>query len=359
MPDNKLTNFEGSRFFIGLDVHKKSWSVTIRTLGMELVHFTQEPSVSLLARYLNRKYPGAEFRSAYEAGFCGTSIHHELCRAGIHNIIIHPADLPKTDKLRKNKNDHQDSRAIARYLESGLLTSIHIMSDEQQQRRSLFRLRQVKVQHVARCSNRLRSFINYFNIEVDQSFPKTGYIANRFLDQLSAVEFITEEGLYTLHQYIEELRYQRKQLCEVTKKLRKSISSIYREQYVSAISVPGIGPIVASALFSEIGDFSRFGDPDTYTSYLGLIPAERSSGESIHIVRLQPRCNTYLRPLLIESAWVAIRKCPTLLAYYKKHAHKNEKKAIIKVARKLALIVKGVIIHASQYNSNYRTNNTF
>jgi len=67
-----------------------------------------------LARYLHSRYPGAKFFSAYEAGFCGTSAHHDLCKVGIHNMIIHPADLPQTDKQKKTRPraDGKVSKAI-------------------------------------------------------------------------------------------------------------------------------------------------------------------------------------------------------------------------------------------------------
>ena len=71
---------------------------------------------------------------------------------------------------------------------------------------------------------------------------------------------------------------------------------------------------------------------------------QNSSGERVYSTHIQPRCNTHLRPLLIEAAWTAIRRCPVLLAYYRKHAGKNNKKAIVKVAKKLVLIAKAVAL---------------
>jgi transposase len=78
---NKFNDFEGQTFYVGLDVHKKSWAVTVRTLGFEVSHFTQDADAGQLSRYLSNRYPGGNFVSAYEAGFCGTSVHHLLCKA--------------------------------------------------------------------------------------------------------------------------------------------------------------------------------------------------------------------------------------------------------------------------------------
>lgn len=54
-------------------------------------------------------------------------------------------------------------------------------------------------------------------------------------------------------------------------------------------------------LIAEVADFTRFNDPDEYSSYLGLCPWEDSSGDIIKTKGMQPRCNSHLRPLLIEA----------------------------------------------------------
>ena len=86
-------DFNGQKFYVGLDVHKKSWAVTIRSLGIEIARFTQPPSADALSGYLQRNFLGGQYYSAYEAGFCGTSIHEQLCKLGIKNIIVHAADI--------------------------------------------------------------------------------------------------------------------------------------------------------------------------------------------------------------------------------------------------------------------------
>lgn len=350
---NKSINFTGQPFYIGTDVHNKSWTITVRTLNIEVAHFTQEPSVERLARYLQNRYPGGVFFSAYEAGFCGTSIHHALCKAGIKNLIIHPADLPQSDKQKKNKTDRHDSRAIARYLEAGLLSGIYIMPFDQQERRSLYRLREAKVKDVTRSSNRLRSMLYYAGIELPESLRDKEYISQNFLLWLSKVQLTTPEGTQVLQQYVEELKYQRQQLLQITRKLKTAISTHFKDSYTCLLTIPGIGPVTAMALLAETGDLNRFKHPDEFCSYLGVIPSEQSSGETIYSTRIQPRCNRHLRPLLIEAAWVAIRRCTVLLGYYKKHAGKNNKKAIVKVARKLALIAKAVALNKTIYQPDY------
>jgi transposase len=150
------TDFKGQVFYVGLDVHKKSWAVTIRSLGIQVAHFTQPPGAEALNNYLQKNFPGGQYHSVYEAGFCGTSAHEELCKLGIKNILVHAADIPSTDKQKKNKTDLHDSRSIAEHLERGNLHGIHVLTQEQQELRSLFRFRESKVIDVTRANNRLK-----------------------------------------------------------------------------------------------------------------------------------------------------------------------------------------------------------
>ena len=89
----KKIDFSGKDLYIGLDVHKKSWSVTIVIDGIEHRTFTQPPDPGALNNYLQRMFPGGSYNSAYEAGFCGYGIHRELNALGIKNIVINADDV--------------------------------------------------------------------------------------------------------------------------------------------------------------------------------------------------------------------------------------------------------------------------
>ena len=71
---SKLT-FEGQQIYVGMDVHKKSWSISIYTEEFEHKTFTQPPEVGTLVNYLNRTFPGASCESVYEAGYSGFWIY--------------------------------------------------------------------------------------------------------------------------------------------------------------------------------------------------------------------------------------------------------------------------------------------
>ena len=179
MPATNLSEtigFNGQNFFIGLDVHKKSWSVTVRSLNHQVAHFTQSPSAKTLYKTLQTKFAGGKFYSAYEAGFYKTGYHEQLCKMGIINVIVHAADIPQTDKQKKNKTDLHDSRPIAEHLEKGNLHGIHVLFREQQELRSFFRLRESAVRDAIRTNNRLKSFMLYYNIEIPKTVSATSFL---------------------------------------------------------------------------------------------------------------------------------------------------------------------------------------
>src|ERR1035437_2024405 len=95
---NTTLDFKGQTFIIGLDVHKKSWNVTIRSNGVLLTVLSMNPNADELWKYLKKNYPKEEYRSVYEAGFSGFRSHRELLQKGIPNIVVNAVDIPTSSK---------------------------------------------------------------------------------------------------------------------------------------------------------------------------------------------------------------------------------------------------------------------
>ena len=91
-------DFTGQHIYIGMDVHKKSWSISIYTDQFEHKTFSQPPEVGVLVNYLKRNFPGATYKSVYEAGYSGFWIHDRLQEQGIQCLVVNPADVPTKDR---------------------------------------------------------------------------------------------------------------------------------------------------------------------------------------------------------------------------------------------------------------------
>jgi len=214
----------------------------------------------------------------------------------------------------------------------------------------------IEVENQTRALNRLKRFLNFIGITLPQGNDNKG-MTSKNIAWLNSLPMLTPAGKASLNRLINDYKKHRAKVFEVTKELRAFVELSNPDAYKQIMTVLGIGSITAIALITEIGGFKRFGTPQQYCSYLGMIPWEHSSRDTIKTKGMQPRCNKQLRPMLIESAWTAIRRDAGLLLYYKEHAGKNNKHAIVKVACKLALIARGVVIKNHPYDSDYNLRN--
>ena len=109
---------------------RRTGKSAVMTSELSYKTFSSVPNAEKLSAYLKNAFPGATYYSAYEAGFSGFWLHKELTNLGIKSIVVNPADIPTTDKERKQKEDLRDSRKIAQSLRSGQLKGIYIPQED-------------------------------------------------------------------------------------------------------------------------------------------------------------------------------------------------------------------------------------
>jgi transposase len=329
--------FDGQEFNLGLDVHHKSWKVTIRTMGTEVKTMTMPPDPKGLHSYMSRSFPGGVYRSAYEAGFSGFWAHRQLVELGIDNRVIHAADVPTSDKERRQKEDKRDSRKIARSLENNELKAIHIPDPQIEQLRSLCRLRERSRSHSVRLKNRIKGHLKYYGIQVPEDSAYRHW-SGPFIAKLETL--CSEPGPRSdyLEITLDALREESRRLALIIRKLRAHCREGEAARIIALLrTLPGIGPTAAFILYTELQDIGRFANLDKLNSFLGLIPSTNSSGENELTSGITPRANRALRSILVEASWVAIRYDPELLRSFSKLSGRMKKQdAIVRVARKLA-----------------------
>ena len=340
-------NFKGQTFFIGIDVHKKSWKITIRTDQMELKTFSMNPEPKELKKYMNKNYPHGTYYSVYEAGYCGFWIHRRLSQLGFRNIVVNPADVPTTHKEKDQKRDAIDSRKLARTLEGGVLCSIYIPTAQQESLRSIARLYAQKVDQRKRTKQRIKSFLHFKGV----SIPAQGELrhwSGAFIHWIKNIKFTEEENNYYLQDQIDQLLSCRKECARVLSHMRQLAED---NRVISNLrSIVGIGFITAFFLYAEIMDIKRFSNTDKLASFIGIVPSVSSSDDKEHVKGITKRQKKYLRKLLIESSWVAVRQDPVLTeAYCKYRKRMVEKNAIIRIARKLVNRINYVWKNEKEY----------
>ena len=348
----KKIDFTNQNIYVGFDVHKKSWKVTIMAENVFHKTFTQPPDPEILYNYLKKNFPGGNYHSAYEAGFCGYWIHDKLKSLGIKSIVVNPADIPTTNKERVQREDKRDSRKIARSLSSGTLVPIYTPSIQTQRDRSLMRNRATLVKDMVRYKNRIKSFLFFYGINIDEPFsnPKKQW-TNRFMNWLDSLEVDGESGKEALQLLISECKNLRASIYKVTKQIRElSQTAKYIENVSLLKSVPGIGILTAMIILTELETIDRFNNLDKLCGYIGLIPSTKSSGEKEKIGDISPRGHSFLRNAIIESSWTAIRKDPSLIKSYLTYCRRmDSNKAIIKIAKRLLNRIRFVLKNKKPY----------
>lgn len=346
-------NFKGQNIYVGLDVHLKSWSVTILTQELHHKTFSQPPDAGILIAYLERNFPGATYYSAYEAGFCGVWIHRQLVEVNIHNIVINPADIPMKQKDQLFKDDKRDSRKIARSLRAGELTGIHIPEPKMMEDRSLVRTRETIVKDLTRIRQRIKSMLYLYGIEIPSNLKgSSSHWSGRFIKWLKEdIGLNYSSGNTALKLIIKEAEVLRELLLEVTKDIRYlSTSPDYKENVELLRGIPGIGLITAMNLMTQIETIQRFKNTDVLAGYAGLVPMCHSSGEKQQNGSITFRGQKNMKSALIESAWVAVKMDPALAMRYGHYCKRmNPNKAIIRIARKLLNRIFYTLKNKKQY----------
>jgi transposase len=350
MKNNQL-DFRGQTLYIGIDVHKKSWQITIILNGMKVKTFSMNPNPKELYNYLTNHYPNANYHSVYEAGFSGFWADRQLQSLGINNMVVNPADVPTKSKERRTKTDKIDSSKLARELSVGNLEGIYIPSSKAEALRALIRLRRQIVTDQTRQKNRIKSLLMFLGYSVPEDV-ETRHWSQRYIKALRDLDIEHEESKATLNELLNNLNFIRNQLVQILKQIKEFIAKDEQADKTVRLlkTIPGIGSILAVILYSEIIDINRFKRLDELANYVGFSPAVYSSAEKEINLGITKQKNKYLRNYLIESAWTAIRKDPALQMAYGQLCQKMpSNKAIIRISKKLLNRIRSVWINQQEY----------
>jgi transposase len=343
-------DFAGQHIYIGIDVHKKSWSICILTDHFEHKTFSQPPDVGVLVNYLKRNFPGATYHAVYEAGYCGFWIHDRLKEQGVDCIVVNPADVPTKDKERAHKADRVDCRKLARSLRNRELEGIYIPSRTKVEDRTLLRTRRSMVKKQTRCKNQIKSMLAFYGIHIPEDLAQSHW-SKRFINWIDEIRMERASGNFALKVHLDELNHIRRIVADLNRSVRAlARTDEYRANVRLLKTVPGISILTAMTLLAELYTINRFPSLDKLASYVGLIPNTDSSGEKDDTTGITDRRNPSLRVMMIESSWVAVRKDPALvMAFDRLCKNMTKTKAIVQIARKLLNRIRYVLKNQKEY----------
>ncbi|HUL29790.1 MAG TPA: IS110 family transposase [Thermodesulfobacteriota bacterium] len=341
------TAVRGEEVFVGIDVHKESWQVTVRAEGEEVFHGRIPGQYDALQKILDR-FRGSKIKVGYEAGPCGFGLHDQLREDGVEVMVAAPSLIP-VESGNRVKTDKRDSRKLARLLEGNLLKPVYVLSEEERMHRELLRTRQQIVGHRSDVARQIKSKLLFHGIssESAEKHPWTlKYV--QWLKGLSLACPYLQESVGVL---IDLYEYLSKQLRRINRRVAElSRADKYREKVKLLRTVPGVGLLTGMEVLVELQDVKRFRSSEEIASYLGLTPSEYSSGEKSRQGRITRSGNWRLRSALVESSWVLIARDRWMrMRYMKLKARKGAKRAIIAIARRLIIRLRSILLSNVPY----------
>ena len=339
--------------FIGLDVDKNSFSFTVQDQSQKRKSKKMPSNPEHLYNYINNHFNHNKVICAYEAGPTGFHLYDYLSEQGVLCLITSPSSIP-TARNETVKNNRTDSVKIADHLMSGKLKPIRVPQGAYRELRDLVKICENYTSDRKVARQRIKALLLYSNLYPALKDPDANWSAN-FIKELRQIDcsFAVRQRLDML---IEDLEYARKKLLSV----HRTLKSFCREndqinQYMQYLqSSPGIGFTIAVMLLGKIGDPKDLQNPRELAAFVGLTPRENSTGDSVNRGPITHLGDKTLRYLLVEAAWVAIRKDTQLNQFFNRIKNKNHPKAasriaITAVARKLTQIIYRVLKDERNY----------
>lgn len=288
--------------WVGLDAHKDFINVAMHLPSSEWKEWKIENTpdkVRRLAQKLVKLAPG-EVRACYEAGAGGYVLRRQMHKAAPELVceVIAPALIPRKKGVRV-KTDRRDARMLAELFEAGLLTEVYVPTEDDE-----------AVRDLCRCRDDLRRQLMTARHHLSKWLMRRGLVWSRknwtgvHREWLKELKFERIADRYTFDTYLANIENLEKQKADVEARV---IEVAQQAPYADAVGrlrcFHGIDYITALTILVELHDLRRFGSARKLMAFLGLTPAEYSSGGKAQRGGITKTGNSHVRRLLIEAAW--------------------------------------------------------
>jgi transposase len=276
-----------------------------------------------------------------------------------HDARLMPAKYVRPYS-KGQKNDFRDAEAIAEAVQRPTMKFVATKTADQLDLQALHRVRERLVSQRTGIINQIRAFLLERGIAVRQG--------QRFLRaELPRILATSPDVLSArMVRVIEDLADDWRRLDERVEGLSSEIESVARQDAgcERLMSVPGIGPIISSAMVAAIGSGEVFSQGRDFGAWLGLVPKQISTGDRSILGKISKRGNRYLRVLFVQAAWVVLIKPKSWerhglkpwIEAAKKRLHRNV--LAIALANKLARIAWSVLARGRAFEARTNTNAT-
>ena len=329
---------------IGLDIAKTVFQV----------HGVDETGAVVLRRQVKRRQLTAFFGKlppcvvGIEA--CATAHHwaRELSGLG-HQVRLMPARYVKP-YVKRNKNDAADAEAICEAVTRPTMRFVPVKTAEQQAVQMLHRTRQLLVRHRTRLINAIRAHLAEFGIVA--GVGRNGVVSLLQLIAAGEDDRVPEQAQECLVALADQFNLVAQQIRAADRRILAWHRSNAQSRRLEAI--PGVGPLVASALVAAIPDPTVFRSGRDLSAWIGLVPKQNSTGGKERLGSISKAGNRYLRQLLVVGALAVIKRAkqlgttrhPWLVPLLQR---RSVKIAAVALANKMARVVWAMMVRNETY----------
>jgi transposase len=287
------------RTWVGLDVHaaKVVACVVDAESGEMIVHRLPGDTSEVVTFCAGFQGPT---RVAYEAGPTGFGLARALLAAGIGCVIAAPGKIerPAQDRV---KTDRRDAERLVGLLMIDGLHAVRVPSGEEEALRDLVRAREDVRGDLMRARHRMGKLLLRHDVRYDGTSDNWTHRHRQWLSMVRLPERGAQATLLDYLGAIDTLAIRRDQLEATIAELVPS--SPWAQDIARLRCMRGIDTLTAVGLCAEIADFARFDHPKQLMSYVGLVPSEKSSGQTRRQGAITKSGSQHARRLLVEAAW--------------------------------------------------------
>jgi transposase len=292
-----------SEAFVAFDTSKSRNAVAIAEGGRSgEVRFLGEidntpEATSKLVRKLAGRYARLTF--CYEAGPTGYGLYRQIARMGHTCMVVAPSLIPKRpgDRVKTNR---RDALSLARQLRASELTAVWVPDPRHEAMRDLTRARGATVVDL----RSKRQQVSGFLLRLGRHYSGKKTWTKAHMTWLAGQKLEHAEQRIAFEEMLLAVRQAEERMARLEAAIRAAVPDWSLAAVVEALmAMRGIDMIAATAFLAEIGDLSRFQTPRELMGYLGLVPSEHSTGDTIKRGPITKAGNRRARRVLVESAW--------------------------------------------------------
>lgn len=323
---------EDSTVFVGIDAAKLKHAVAVAEPGRSgevryigEVESSPEAMRKLLTRLAARH---GRLHVCYEAGPTGYGLYRQVVALGHACTVVAPSLIPRKpgDRVKTNR---RDAVALARLLRAGELTAVWVPDEAHEAMRDLVRAREAAVDDL----RRKRQAISSMLLKHGRAFPGKTTWGGQHHRWLAEQAFEHPAQQVVLQELILAARHAKERLERIEVAIVEFLPQWSLAPLVEALqALRGVRLPTAATIVAEIGDLGRFNSARQFMGYLGLVPSERSTGETVRRLGITKAGNGRIRRALIERAWTY--RHPARIGKDKLYVHHRVSPAVRDIAHK-------------------------